>query len=148
MMLEPRRIRWLTTFKATGTVLMAAMHEVVKTNSNLLPPQDNPSMYSQAEIKSRIFGSKLVLVVEQMQIITIWLLKACLLIMYNRMTHLLPQHKVVIWTAIYVATTFVRTILTRLILCLTQYAGCYGDTLLRCVVPSLQAVLGGSYEFE
>lgn len=74
---------------------------------NLIPPGDDVSKYSDAEIKMRIYGSKLVLVVEQMQLLTIWLVKACLLIMYNRMTMVLPQHKIVIATSIYVAVAFV-----------------------------------------
>ncbi|KAI0580434.1 hypothetical protein Ptr902_10694 [Pyrenophora tritici-repentis] len=92
---------------ATDTVLITIMHEVAKTSSNLIPPGDDVSKYSEAEIHTRIYGSKLVLVVEQMQLITIWLVKACLLIMYNRMTMVLPQHKIVIWTAVYVGISFV-----------------------------------------
>jgi hypothetical protein len=88
-------------------VLIAVMHEVTKTSSNLIPPGDNVSTYSQAEKDNRIYGSKLVLVVEQMQLVTIWLVKSCLLIMYNRMTLVLPQHKIVIWTSVYVAVSFV-----------------------------------------
>lgn len=68
------------------TVDMAAMHIVVKTSSNLIAPGEDTSRFSQDEIKQRVFGSKLVLVVEQMQIITVWLVKACLLLMYGRMT--------------------------------------------------------------
>ncbi|CAO2656799.1 Nn.00g056020.m01.CDS01 [Neocucurbitaria sp. VM-36] len=92
---------------ATDTVLNVIMTLIVKTSSNLIPPGDDVSQYSQEEINSRIFGSKLVLVVEQMQILTIWLIKACLLVMYNRMTMVLPQHKIVIATTIYVAVAFV-----------------------------------------
>ncbi|KAL7780501.1 hypothetical protein CFE70_010524 [Pyrenophora teres f. teres 0-1] len=87
---------------ATDTVLITIMHEVAKTSSNLIPPGDDVSKYTQAEIKNRVYGSKLVLVVEHMQLLTVWLVKACLLIMYNRMTMVLPQHKIVIWTAVYV----------------------------------------------
>ncbi|KAF1833024.1 hypothetical protein BDW02DRAFT_399452 [Decorospora gaudefroyi] len=92
---------------ATDTVLISVMHAVSKNSSNLIPPGDDVSQYSEAEIQTRTFGSKLVLVVEQMQLVTIWLVKACLLIMYNRMTFVLPQHKIVIGTAIYVAVGFV-----------------------------------------
>lgn len=83
------------------------MSRLVETSSNLIPPGEDVSQYSQREIDDRIFGSKLVLVVEQMQILTIWLIKTCLLIMYNRMTLVLPQHRVVIVTSVYVAVTFV-----------------------------------------
>lgn len=65
---------------------MAFMHVVSNMSSNLIAPNENESTFTPEEIKERIYGSKLVLVVEQMQILTIWLIKACLLIMYNRMT--------------------------------------------------------------
>ncbi|KAH8732733.1 hypothetical protein GQ44DRAFT_765814 [Phaeosphaeriaceae sp. PMI808] len=91
----------------TNTVLIALMHQLVQTNSNLLPPGVDVSKFSTEEIDGRIYGSKLVLVVEQMQILTIWLIKACLLIMYKRMTTVLPQHRIVVATAIYVAISFV-----------------------------------------
>lgn len=83
------------------------MSKVVTTSSNLIPPGEDVSQYSQAEINARVIGSKYVLVVEQMQIATIWLVKACLLIMYFRMTAVLPQRKLVIATSVYVAVTFV-----------------------------------------
>ena len=66
--------------------MMAFMHVVSNMSSNLIAPNENQSTFTPEEIKERIYGSKLVLVVEQMQILTIWLIKACLLIMYNRMT--------------------------------------------------------------
>lgn len=83
------------------------MSKVVNTSSNLIPPGEDVGQYSQAEIDARVLGSKFVLVVEQMQIATIWLVKACLLIMYFRMTAVLPQRKLVIATSVYVAFTFV-----------------------------------------
>ncbi|KAF1932178.1 uncharacterized protein M421DRAFT_416909 [Didymella exigua CBS 183.55] len=83
------------------------MSTVVNTSSNLLPPSDDVSQYSQAEISARVTGSKYVLAVEQMQIATIWLVKACLLIMYFRMTAILPQRKLVVATSVYVAVAFV-----------------------------------------
>lgn len=85
------------------------MHEVVHTSSNLIEPGEDITKFTDADIKTRVYGSKLVLVVEQMQILTIWLIKACLLIMYGRMTTVLPQRKIVIATAIYVGVTFVST---------------------------------------
>lgn len=97
----------LTVLQLTDTVLLVCMSKVVTTSSNLIPPDEDVSQYSQAEIDSRVTGSKYVLVVEQMQILTIWLVKACLLIMYFRMTTVLPQRKLVIATSIYVGVTFV-----------------------------------------
>jgi hypothetical protein len=89
------------------------MHQLVLTSSNLIEPGEDISKFSAAEIDGRVYGSKLVLVVEQMQILTIWLIKACLLIMYRRMTLVLPQRNIVICTAIYVAVAFVCTLSTK-----------------------------------
>ncbi|KAJ3556283.1 hypothetical protein NPX13_g10169 [Xylaria arbuscula] len=61
------------------------MNVLHTTNTNLIDP-DNPPVLTADEISQRVFGSKLVLVVEQMQIATTWLVKACLLIMYSRLT--------------------------------------------------------------
>ena len=97
----------LTHSKATDTVLVACMHIVVNTNSNLIPPGDDVTKYTPEDIKSRIYGSKLVLVVEQMQLSTTWLIKACLLTLYGRITGMLPQHKIVTVTACYVGLSFV-----------------------------------------
>ena len=89
------------------TVLIAAINIVESTSSNLLPPGYDVEHMTQADITERTLGSKLVLVVEQMQLVTIWLIKACLLIMYKRMTVFLPQHKIVLVTAVYTGLTFV-----------------------------------------
>lgn len=119
--IKPNQRSCLT--QVTDTVLVIVMHKIVVTSSNLIPPDENVNQYDQAEIHRRIYGSKLVLVVEQMQILTTWLVKACLLIMYYRMTYVtlsfchsclisvsivLPQHTLVIATAVYVAIGFVR----------------------------------------
>jgi hypothetical protein len=69
---------------ATDTVLMVAVNILCNTNSNLIDPEHPPSL-TPADIKERTFGSKLVLVTEQMQILTTWLVKACLLLMYSRL---------------------------------------------------------------
>jgi hypothetical protein len=69
------------------TMLMVVMHIVVHTSSNLIEPGKDVSEFSQQEIDARIYGSKLVLVIEQLQCCTIWLVKACLLLMYSRMTY-------------------------------------------------------------
>ncbi|KAJ3463748.1 hypothetical protein MRS44_008534 [Fusarium solani] len=85
----------------TDTVLMVGMSIVSRTSSNLIDPNDKHVM-SQAEIDERVRGSKCVLVVEQMQIITIWTMKYCLLLMYNRLTMSLRQNIAVKFVAAYV----------------------------------------------
>ena len=62
------------------------MNIVSDTSSNLIDPNDTTPLDDE-NIKERRFGSKMVLVVEQMQCVTIWLVKACLLIMYHRLTY-------------------------------------------------------------
>jgi hypothetical protein len=65
---------------------MIGMSIISKTSSNLIDPSEHVVLDAH-EIKTREYGSKWVLVVEQMQITTIWLMKYCLLLMYNRLTY-------------------------------------------------------------
>ncbi|KAF7558830.1 hypothetical protein G7046_g5329 [Stylonectria norvegica] len=90
----------------TDTVLIVSMSIVSHTSSNLIDPDAHTDL-TPDNIKERIFGSKMVLVVEQMQILTIWTMKVCLLIMYNRLTMSLRQNLVVKIVAGYVALGFV-----------------------------------------
>ncbi|KAF5530360.1 integral membrane protein PTH11 [Fusarium napiforme] len=85
----------------TDTVLMIGMSIISKTSSNLIDPSEHVVLDAH-EIKTREYGSKWVLVVEQMQITTIWLMKYCLLLMYNRLTMSLSQNLAVKFVAGYV----------------------------------------------
>ena len=69
------------------TVLIVVINIIAHTSSNLLEPGTNMATMSRDERNERVFGSKLILVVEQMQMITIWLVKACLIILYYRLTY-------------------------------------------------------------
>lgn len=75
----------LTQLQCSYTVLVAMVNVIIHTNTNLMHPEEKESLTPQ-DIKSREFGSKLVLIAEEMQINTIWMVKACLLIMYSRLT--------------------------------------------------------------
>jgi hypothetical protein len=78
---------WLMlTALATETTFMITINKVVHYNSNLIAPGDDVSTFSPEDIHERIYGSKLTVVVEQMQCCTIWLLKACLITLYWRVT--------------------------------------------------------------
>ncbi|KAI0965532.1 hypothetical protein F4678DRAFT_476532 [Xylaria arbuscula] len=90
---------------ATDTTLLVALNFLSTKNSNLIDP-NNPPELTPHEIKEREFGSKLVLVVEQMQIATTWLVKACLLIMYSRLTFGATQKLFVKIVAGYVTCGF------------------------------------------
>jgi hypothetical protein len=69
---------------------MVGMSIISQTSSNLIDPNEKVVL-DAAEIATREYGSKWVLVVEQMQILTIWLMKFCLLLMYNRLTYVSLQ---------------------------------------------------------
>ncbi|KAF2711949.1 hypothetical protein K504DRAFT_521231 [Pleomassaria siparia CBS 279.74] len=87
----------------TTTVLMVLMHYVVNVGTNNLPPDQDYAKLSAREIRDRVFGSKLVMITDQMQIATAWTLKICMLLLYNRMTY----NFFVRATTAYVVVTFV-----------------------------------------
>lgn len=89
------------------TTLMVTINIVRHTNSNLFPPGYDVNHLSQADIRERRYGSKLILVVEECQICNIWLCKACLLIMYLRLTALRKENLAIKVLSGYVAFAFV-----------------------------------------
>ncbi|KAI1148476.1 hypothetical protein F4825DRAFT_94423 [Nemania diffusa] len=90
----------------TDTVLMVTINILSTKNSNLIDPAHPPTLTAE-DIAERTYGSKLVLVVEQSQILTTWLVKACLLFMYSRLTFSKIQKMSVKLVAGYVAFGFV-----------------------------------------
>jgi hypothetical protein len=71
---------------AAYTALIVCSNKYVKVQSNLLPPGFNVDAFSKHDLDRRRYGSKLVVVTEQTQTSVIWACKACLLIMYHRLT--------------------------------------------------------------
>ncbi|KAK5119388.1 hypothetical protein LTR85_007744 [Meristemomyces frigidus] len=88
------------------TTLIATINIVRWTSSNLLPPGYDVANLSQKDIMEREYGSKLILVVEQCQIMAVWGAKACLLIMYLRLTTLRKENLAVRVLCGYVAFGF------------------------------------------
>lgn len=77
---------------------MVGISIISQTSSNLIDPSEHVVLDAQ-EIRTREYGSKWVLVVEQMQIVTIWTMKYCLLLMYNRLTYVaLPRCPITVLT--------------------------------------------------
>jgi hypothetical protein len=73
---------------ATHTVFIYFLLVVDNTPNNLIDPnnpEDNVA-FTPENIQERIRGSKAIFVVEQMQCCTIWIIKACILLMYYRIT--------------------------------------------------------------
>lgn len=91
---------------ASNTIFMVAINLLNGKDSNLIDPAHVPVL-TPSEIRARTIGSKLVLVVEQTQITTTWLVKACLLLMYNRLTFSNVQKICLKLVAGYVAFGFV-----------------------------------------
>jgi hypothetical protein len=89
------------------TTLVATINIVRNTSSNLLEPGFDIDSLSKADIQERRYGSKLILVVEQSQCCTIWLAKACLLIMYLRLTTVRKENVFIKILCGYVAFGFV-----------------------------------------
>ncbi|PSR99077.1 hypothetical protein BD289DRAFT_424537 [Coniella lustricola] len=88
------------------TVLSVGVHILSFTPTNLIDPSV-PVVLDDQTIKLREFGSKMVVVVEQMQISTIWSIKACLLILYHRLTTNLQHNLVVKIVAGYTVIGFI-----------------------------------------
>ncbi|CAG9980389.1 unnamed protein product [Clonostachys byssicola] len=91
---------------ATDTVLIVSMNIVARTSSNLIDPNSHEELTPE-NIAERVYGSKMVLVVEQMQCITIWMIKACILLMYHRLTMSLKQNLAVKIVAGYTLGSFI-----------------------------------------
>ncbi|KAF1939487.1 hypothetical protein EJ02DRAFT_352234 [Clathrospora elynae] len=71
---------------ASYTVMIVLANKWLKVHSNLEPGSFDFSALGAEEHARRRYGSKLVVVVEQTQIAVMWSCKACLLIMYHRIT--------------------------------------------------------------
>lgn len=68
------------------TILLVIVWVQTYTPTNLVRPGDEVGM-SDEELKQRELGSKLVLVTEHLTLIVLWCVKACMLIMYSRLTY-------------------------------------------------------------
>jgi len=88
------------------TTLIVTINIVSTKNSNLLPPGFDVNSLTPADIKAREYGSKLILVVEQCQCCTVFGAKACLLILYLRLTTMLWENKGIKVLCAYVAFGF------------------------------------------
>src|ERR1700712_417822 len=71
---------------ASYTAFIVIINKEVIYSSNLIDPSQDVNTLTPNDIKQRAYGSKLTVVVEQLQCLTVWLLKGCLLILYLRLT--------------------------------------------------------------
>jgi hypothetical protein len=91
------------------TALIVCSNKYIKAQSNLLPPGYDVSALTAHDLDRREFGSKMVVVVEQTHIAVIWSCKACLLLMYHRLTQvaLRNENLAIKFLSVYVALGFV-----------------------------------------
>jgi len=89
------------------TTLIVTINIVRHSNSNLFPPGFDIAALTPEQISDREFGSKMVLVVEQSQCVTIWGAKICLLILYHRLTQLRWENLGIKILTGYVVVSFV-----------------------------------------
>jgi len=89
------------------TPLIVTINIVRHTSSNLLPPGYDIDRLTPQEIAHREYGSKLILVVEQCQCATVWLVKGCLVLLYLRLTSVHRENIAIKVLGAYVVITFV-----------------------------------------
>lgn len=108
----------------TYTTLIVTINIVADKSTNLFPPSYDISSLTPTDVEQRRYGSKLVLVVEQCQCLTskiiafspqfvwltglvAWSVKACLIIMFARLTVGRREHIALKVLAAYVAFGFI-----------------------------------------
>ena len=92
------------------TTELVSINITATASSNLLPPGYlETHRITQQEIDERTYGSKMTVVTEQCQCVTIWLIKICLLIMYYRITYgAFPKQNIAVRILMaYVGITFI-----------------------------------------
>ncbi|PNS21794.1 hypothetical protein CAC42_392 [Sphaceloma murrayae] len=92
---------------AAYTVDIVVLNIVAVTPTNLFAPGTDISTFTEADYALRIYGSKMTILVEQMQCIVVWTVKACLLIMYLRITAGRKERVWLVALSVYTAVTFV-----------------------------------------
>jgi len=88
------------------TILIVFLNICADVSTNLIAPDEVASLTPQ-DMSDRVYGSKCVLVVESMMCAVQWGTKACLLMLYFRLTENLRQRLIVKVAAGYCATTYI-----------------------------------------
>lgn len=92
----------------TFTGVIVSTNQVATNGSNYLPP-GAAELLTEPEIVSAIWGSKMTFVLEEFTLSTTWLIKACMLLMYGRLTLGLKEYLAVKYLAYYCLLGFVVT---------------------------------------
>ncbi|TDZ25351.1 hypothetical protein Cob_v001666 [Colletotrichum orbiculare MAFF 240422] len=102
---------------ALFTTLVALLNIITDGGgSNLVPPDVEPTL-TPADVEARVHGSKLVLVSEQAMLNLVYVLKACVLVLYTRLTLGLAAKRFVRYLCVYVAVGWLATQITIFAAC-------------------------------
>ncbi|OJK04472.1 uncharacterized protein BO95DRAFT_352671 [Aspergillus brunneoviolaceus CBS 621.78] len=99
------------------TLLCVALNQVASGGGSNLMSEDDIKSLTPTIKADRIRGSKWVFVSEHCFLLAIWAMKACMLVIYARITEGLRQRKWVNYLSIYVALGFVATELSLFLIC-------------------------------
>ncbi|KAL2802096.1 hypothetical protein BJX63DRAFT_133981 [Aspergillus granulosus] len=98
----------MTATFAVYTTLLVLIRVSAEYATNLFPESDRESILADPQdVANRIYGSKIVIGLEQCMLISTWGVKTCLVAMYWKLTARLPWHLFVQVLAGYVALGFV-----------------------------------------
>ncbi|KAE8139360.1 hypothetical protein BDV38DRAFT_269879 [Aspergillus pseudotamarii] len=86
----------------TGVTVTANI--TARVSSDPIVHEEYPPPHAEALM---VLGNKMIFTLEQLALITIWLVKGCLLIIYNRLTLMMKEHLVVKIVAVYVVISFI-----------------------------------------
>jgi len=99
------------------TVLIITLNMIVDKGGSNLFTTEQFSTFTPADIEARVAGSKIVLVSEQAMLNVIYVLKACVLVLYTRLTLGLTAQRFVRCLAVYVAVGWTATQITMFTAC-------------------------------
>ncbi|KAK0704891.1 hypothetical protein B0H67DRAFT_613428 [Lasiosphaeris hirsuta] len=91
---------------ASLTGVVVSTHEVMKSGSNLVAEGETAD-WPPDQIAEAAWGSKMLVALEEFMLCTLWLVKACLLLLYARMTSGLRESLAVKITGVYCAIGFI-----------------------------------------
>ncbi|KAI5812305.1 hypothetical protein BZA77DRAFT_253448 [Pyronema omphalodes] len=103
---------WMMTINIfVYTILMVSVNIAGNTATNLYREGEYET-FSDDEIKRRIYGSKIVILLEQAMLICTYITKGCMLMLYTRLASRLPHQRLIRIITAYSAFGFIGTELT------------------------------------
>ncbi|KAH6673141.1 hypothetical protein B0J14DRAFT_654871 [Halenospora varia] len=104
------------------TILVVCLNVIASGGGSNLYPPELFSTFSPQNIQERIHGSKIVILSEQAMLNVIYIIKACMLVMYTRLTLGLAIQRMVFYLSIYTFAGWVATEIAFFTAC-TPFSG-------------------------